>query len=74
MSTVILHRVDAALNMHRFYRLDIQLDLFGQWCVAQEWGRIGKGGQARVVPFPTSVAAQEALDRHRQRKERRGYR
>ena len=29
---VTLPRTDPAKNMRRFYRLDVQLDLFGQWC------------------------------------------
>jgi predicted DNA-binding WGR domain protein len=33
MSAIILHRTDPAKNMRRFYRLDVQLDLFGQWCL-----------------------------------------
>jgi hypothetical protein len=24
--------------MRRFYRLDVQSDLFGQWCLIREWG------------------------------------
>ena len=31
-SAIILHRMDPARNMRRFYRLDVQPDLFGQWC------------------------------------------
>jgi predicted DNA-binding WGR domain protein len=29
MSAIILHRTDHAKNMRRFYRFDIELDLFG---------------------------------------------
>jgi predicted DNA-binding WGR domain protein len=29
MNTVELHRIDDAQNMRRFYRLDMQPDLFG---------------------------------------------
>jgi len=29
MSAITLHRSDAARHMHRFYRFDIQPDLFG---------------------------------------------
>ena len=32
MSAITLHRTDAARNMHRYYRLDVQPDLFGEWC------------------------------------------
>ncbi|WP_198647112.1 WGR domain-containing protein [Pannonibacter carbonis] len=59
--------------MARFYRLDVQPDLFGQWSLVREWGRIGSGGQVRVTPYPSesrALAAQEALAIQ---KERRGY-
>jgi len=34
-------RMDQALNMARFYVLDIQPTLFGEIALVQEWGRIG---------------------------------
>jgi predicted DNA-binding WGR domain protein len=74
MSAFILHRTDPARNMRRFYLLDCQPDLFGQWSFIREWGRIGQAGQVRVVPFPSEEEALRALDRQRQVKERRGYR
>lgn len=73
MNAVILYRIDQAKNMHRFYRLDVQPDLFGAWCLIREWGRIGSAGQTCSVPFPTSQEAHTALDRQRRAKERRGY-
>jgi predicted DNA-binding WGR domain protein len=73
MSAVTLHRIDPARNMRRFYRLDVQPDLFGAWCVVREWGRINQGGQMRVVPYPTTTEAQTALEQQRRIKERRGY-
>jgi predicted DNA-binding WGR domain protein len=73
MTAVTLHRADPARNMRRFYLLDVQPDLFGQWCFIREWGRIGQPGQVRGVPFPTEDEAHAALDRQRQAKERRGY-
>ena len=39
MSPITLHRTDAARNMHRYYRLDVQPNLFGEWCFVREWGR-----------------------------------
>jgi predicted DNA-binding WGR domain protein len=50
MSGVTLHRTDPARNMWRYYRLDIQRDLFGAWCFIREWGRDGQAGQTRTVP------------------------
>ena len=73
MSAITLHRTDAARNMHRYYRLDVQPDLFGEWCFVREWGRIGRPGQMRSVPYPTEQEAHAALARQRRVKERRGY-
>lgn len=70
---IILHRTDPAKNMRRFYRLDVQPDLFGQWCVIREWGRIGSAGQVQMVPYATATEAHEALARQRDAKQRRGY-
>jgi predicted DNA-binding WGR domain protein len=47
---------DAARNMCRYYRLDVQPDLFGAWCFLREWGRIGQAGQTRTVPYLTPDA------------------
>lgn len=52
MNEVTLTRRDPARNLHRYYRLDVQPDLFGAWCLIREWGRIGQGGQARFHPLP----------------------
>jgi predicted DNA-binding WGR domain protein len=30
MTAILLHRIDPAKNMHRFYGLDVRRDLFGQ--------------------------------------------
>jgi predicted DNA-binding WGR domain protein len=73
MTAVILYRIDPAKRMHRYYRMDVQPDLFGEWCLMREWGRIGGGGQVRSFPFPTLADAETALCRQRRAKERRGY-
>jgi len=48
MNTITLPPIYAAKRMSRFYRLDVQLDLFGEWCFIREWGRTG---QVRQRPF-----------------------
>jgi predicted DNA-binding WGR domain protein len=74
MSAVILHRRDPARNLHRFYRLDVQPDLFGQWCLIRAWGRIGSaGGQTRTVTYFTYFDAEAALEKQRRCPERKGY-
>jgi predicted DNA-binding WGR domain protein len=69
MNAVILYRIDAPKSMHRYYRMDVQPDLFGQWCLMREWGRIGSTGQTRSAPFPTPHEAEAALGNQRRVKE-----
>jgi hypothetical protein len=53
MTALTLRRSDPTRNMHRYYRLDVQLDLFGAWCFIREWGCIGQAGQTHTVLYPT---------------------
>ncbi|MCW1841755.1 WGR domain-containing protein [Prosthecomicrobium hirschii] len=69
-----LRRVDPELNMHRFYVLGIERDLFGQWVLVREWGRIGRQGRVRANAYPSAAVAREARDQLADLKRRRGYR
>jgi predicted DNA-binding WGR domain protein len=73
MTALTLHRIDPAKDMARFYRLDVQPDLFGGWTFIREWGRIGRGGTVRTRRFESEDEARAACERQRQLKERRGY-
>ena len=73
MAAVTLHRIDTTRRMSRFYRLDLQPDLFGGCSLVREWGRIGRAGQVRATPYPTPAEATAALERQRLAKQRRGY-
>ncbi|MQB08201.1 WGR domain-containing protein [Agrobacterium tumefaciens] len=70
---VHLHRVDAAQNMRRHYRIAIQLTLFGGASVIRNWGRIGSGGQTMMQTFDHVDDANTALSRLERTKRRRGY-
>ena len=72
MSATVLHRIDPGKRMSRFYRLDVQPDLFGQWCFIREWGRIGRRGQVMTFSFSTKAEAVVARDTLLRAKERRG--
>ena len=74
MSAIVLYRIDTAKHMHRYYRMYVQLDLFGYWCLMREWGRIGSTGRECSIPYLTSAEAEAALRKQRGVKERRGYR
>ncbi len=73
MTALVLYRIDSGKRMRRFYRLDVQPNLFGQWCLIREWGRIGSSGHSLSLPLPTPEAGEIALHRQRVLKERRGY-
>ena len=63
MSAIALHRIDAARQMRRFYRMDIQPDLFGGFSLVREFGRIGQPGHLRLASFDTEAEAAAALAR-----------
>ena len=73
MSAITLRRIAPDQNMWRFYRLEVQVDLFGRWCLVREWGRIGRRGQMRSVSFSSSAEAETALQKQRRHKEQKGY-
>jgi len=69
-----LHRIDPAINMHRFYSLSIQPTLFGGASVIRNWGRIGRQGQAMIQTFEAIEEARSELRRIKSAKLRKGYR
>jgi predicted DNA-binding WGR domain protein len=72
-SPLMLRRVDAALNMARYYCLSIEPTLFGNAALVRRWGRIGTHG-ARIVEFHADASsARAALEKLAMAKRRRGY-
>lgn len=71
--TTYLQRIDPDRNIYRFYALDVERDLFGEWSLIRRWGRIGTRGRELVETFPDLQAACTAGERRRVMKERRGY-
>jgi predicted DNA-binding WGR domain protein len=70
---VHLRRIDDARNMRRFYRLDLQPDLFGGVLLVKQWGRIGTAGRIVDESYDSEARAAEAMQRQAERKRRRGY-
>lgn len=62
-----------AQNMARFYRMAVLPNLFGEWTLYREWGRIGQGSQIRMDWFTTETLAVAALITLEASKRRRGY-
>ncbi len=73
MSGVYLTRRDASRNLARFYRMFIAPNLWGEWTLFREWGRIGSGGQVKAIRFANPGAALIALQKTTREKLRRGY-
>ena len=73
MAAVYMERSDYALNLARFYEVEIQPTLFGDWAVICRWGRIGTYGKSQQDWFGSLPEAQTAQDRRVDRKRRRGY-
>jgi hypothetical protein len=63
MTAIILHRVDPAKNMHRISGLDVQRDLFGQWCLVREWATAAEAHAALVCQHASRSGAGIACDR-----------
>lgn len=68
-----LEKLDSEKNLARFYSLTILPNLFGEWSLQREWGRIGRNGQIRITFFPTQHQAMHAFQRIRTAKLKRGY-
>ena len=45
---IYLTKTDPACSMARFYSLDIQPTLFGEWALMKEWGRTDISYAARI--------------------------
>jgi len=68
-----LEKRDPAKNQARFYSLLILPNLFGEWTLYREWGRIGYSGQVRMEWFHTEGEAKSALLALEASKRMRGY-
>lgn len=68
-----LEKRDPSRNQARFYRMAVLPNLFGEWTLCREWGRIGRGGQTRLDWFAAKEDATTALLALEKAKRRRGY-
>jgi predicted DNA-binding WGR domain protein len=63
-----LRRVDPSRNMHGFYRLDTQPDLFGGVFLMKQSGRIGARGRITAERFDSLDNAAVAMQRQAEKK------
>ncbi|WP_282611076.1 WGR domain-containing protein [Pelagibius sp. Alg239-R121] len=72
-ASVLIHRVDPARNMRRFYRMQLQPNLFSGCTLVREWGRIGTTGQCRNDLYADEGRAVSAMIALSKQKRQRGY-
>ena len=68
-----LEKRQSTQKMARFYRMAVMPNLFGEWTLLREWGRIGQGGQVRMQWFADEGQALAVLIMLEDAKRRRGY-
>lgn len=68
-----LEKLDPAKNIARYYRMSVLPNLFGEWTLCREWGRIGRGGQVRMDLFRSQFEAESALETLVDSKQKRDY-
>lgn len=73
MHSIDLEKCNPHKNLYRFYRMYIVPNLFGEWTLAREWGRIGTRGRSQMDWFETERDAQNAMRHLKAVKSRRGY-
>ncbi len=71
---VHLRCIDLARGKRRFYALSVERDLFGQWVLVREWGRIDGARRLRLDAYGSIGQATLAMRELERRKRRRGYR
>ena len=70
---IYLERHDPKKNLYRFYRLSLEKNLFGEWSLMREWGRIGRPSQQKIEIHTTEQDAQASMARKERQKQRKGY-
>lgn len=60
-------------NIARFYRMVIMPNLFGEWTLYREWGRIGQSGHVKMDWFADESQVIAALVTLESAKRQRGY-
>lgn len=73
MTAIMLARIDSRRNIARFYKLDIQPTLFGEWSIVGEWGRIGLAPTVRTETVSSRGVADLAVAMRWTKELKKGY-
>ena len=68
-----LEKRDPLRNQARFYQMAVRPNLFGEWTLERQWGRIGQGGRTRMDWYIYKTDAEAAFLALETAKRRRGY-
>ncbi len=69
-----LTKIDPSTNQYRYYNLRVDPDLFGQWSLFRQWGRLDtQGGALRIESFESEEEAMSRLVKITTQKQKRGY-
>ncbi len=71
--SVRMTRIDREKNMARWYEIDVQPTLFGEYTVERHWGRIGYSGQSKTFWLNDEPTADQMPKSVSAIKARRGY-
>ncbi|MEM8936770.1 MAG: WGR domain-containing protein [Pseudomonadota bacterium] len=66
-------RIQPTKNMYRFYELQVDQDLLGDWVLVRRWGRIGSFGRVAREAYQSRDNAIGAALTLKSAKEKRGY-
>ncbi|MEO9735478.1 MAG: WGR domain-containing protein [Hyphomicrobiales bacterium] len=72
-TTVHMRCIDPSRNKWRYYGMSVQRNLFGEWELSREWGRIGHTSRLRRDVFASPGRALDSMRDLVTRKSRRGY-
>ncbi|WP_323784447.1 WGR domain-containing protein [Thalassovita sp.] len=73
MTCCLLYRPSVRSFLPRYYRVEIEMNLFEEVSVLREWGISGGKGQSRIDLFGNLRQASEQADRLRNAALKRGY-
>ncbi|RZU36752.1 WGR domain-containing protein [Fluviicoccus keumensis] len=67
-------QIDPIKRRYRFYQISMEPDLFADWRIRLEWGRINaKKRQQQIKIFENESTAMAFLEQQERKRARRGY-
>lgn len=69
-----LEKHDTDKNLHRYYALSVQPNLFNGWSLIRTWGRVRSSRRTLIGLYDDLESAMKDFHRKEREKLRRGYR